>query len=100
MKHTGVCPKCGSQKIGRLEHVIQRTEAELDSRSLIGHCPAPLGIQRTQSGGFIKLIKEGPVGQLEAYICGACGFYETYVKDPSTIQYDTLIGFSWLVPSA
>ena len=59
MKQTGICPKCNSQKVGYLENVIQRTEAVVDSRSLIGHCPAPLGIGRSELGGFIKVIKEG-----------------------------------------
>ena len=48
MKQTGICPKCNSQKVGYLENVIQRTEAVVDSRSLIGHCPAPLGIGRSE----------------------------------------------------
>ena len=100
MKNTGVCPKCNSQKIGYLENIIQRTEAIMESRSLIGHCSAPLGIERSELGGFIKVIKEGPVGKLEAYICSSCGFYETYIKDPSSIQYETIIGFKWINPTS
>lgn len=100
MKQTGVCPKCNSQKIGYLENVIQRTEALLDSRSLIGHCPAPLGIMQSESGGLIKIIKEGPVGKLEAYFCSSCGFYETYIKDPAGVQYEEIIGFKWIDSSS
>lgn len=100
MKNSGVCPKCSSQKIGYLENVIQRTEALVDSRTVIGHCPAPLGIERSESGGFIKVIKEGPVGNLEAYTCTSCGFYETYIKNPSSIKYETIIGFKWINPSS
>jgi hypothetical protein len=99
MKQTGVCPKCNSKKIGYLENVIQRTEADIGSQAVRGHCPAPLGISRSESGGFIKVIKEGPVGMLEAYICGSCGFYETYIKEPSSIQYESIIGFKWISPS-
>jgi predicted nucleic-acid-binding Zn-ribbon protein len=99
MKQSGVCPKCNSHKIGYLENAIQRTEALVDSRTVVGHCPAPLGIERTQSGGLIKVIKEGPVGKLEAYICTSCGFYETYIKDPAGVQYESLIGFKWINPS-
>lgn len=96
MKNTGVCPKCSSQKIGYLENVIYRSEALVDGHTVVGHCPAPLGIERTQSGGLIKVIKEGPVGKLEAYLCTSCGFYETYIKDPESIQYENMIGFKWV----
>ena len=39
-----------------------------------------------------------PVGQLEAWVCTECGFYETYVKDPSTVPFDELDGFRWVHP--
>ena len=99
MKQTSVCPKCNSKKIGHLENVIQRTVAEFDSQAVIGRCPAPLGINRSESGGFLKVIKEEPVGELEAYICGSCGFYETYIKEPSGIQYESIMGFKWITSS-
>lgn len=99
MKNTSVCPKCNSKKIGYLENVIHRTDTVVMSHEVKGHCPAPLGITRSESGGIIKVIKEGPVGMLEAYICGSCGFYETYIKDPSNVQYESIIGFKWINPS-
>ncbi len=99
MKKTKVCPKCNSQKIGYLENVIHRTEAVVMSHEVRGHCPAPLGRTESESGGFIKVIQEGPVGQLEAYFCCSCGFYETYIKEPSNVQFETIIGFKWLNPS-
>lgn len=100
MKQKGICPKCNSQKIGYLENVIQRTEGDIGTQLVIGHCPAPLGIQRSESAGLIKVIKEGPVGKLEAYFCCSCGFYETYIKDPSSIEYETVIGFKLINPAA
>ena len=99
MKQTGICPKCNSRKIGYLENVIHRTEADTGSQALRGHCPAPLGVSRSESEGFIKVIKEAPVGKLEAYICGSCGFYETYIKEPSSIQFKSIIGFKWISPT-
>jgi hypothetical protein len=96
MKSTGVCPKCNSKKIGYLENVTQRTEASTGTQAIRGHCPAPLGIERSESGGMLKVIKEGPVGTLETYFCGSCGFYETYIKEPSNIPYESLIGFKWI----
>ena len=96
MKNKGVCPKCGSRRIGHLEQVIQRTEGQASGVPVIGHTPAPLGIEKKELPGLIKVIKEGPLGQLEAYLCGECGFYETYVKDPTNQAYDSLVGFRWL----
>jgi predicted nucleic-acid-binding Zn-ribbon protein len=96
MKKSGVCPKCGSKHIGHLDQVTQRTEGQYSGTPVIGHTAAPLGIERTEQSGFIKVIKEGPLGQLEAYLCGDCGFYETYVKDPASLSYDLLVGFQWL----
>ncbi len=98
MKKTGVCPKCNSKKIGYLENVIQRTEAEISTQSVRGHCPAPIGIERSESEGFLKVIKEGPVGKLEAYICSSCGFYETYIKEPAGVVYESIVGFKWINP--
>ena len=100
MKRTGTCPKCDSRKIGHLENVIHRTEAETASQSIRGHCPAPLGVGESVSGGLIKVTKEGPVGELEAYFCGSCGFYETYIKDISSIPFETIIGFKWMDSSS
>ena len=95
-KHTGVSPKCNSKKIGYLAHVIQRTETDVGSRTVRGNCEAPIGIERSESGGIIKVR---PVGKLEAYICGSCGFYETYIKEPSKVHFESIIGFKWINPS-
>ena len=94
MKKTGICPKCNSKKIGYLENVVHRTEAETGSQSLRGHCAAPLGVGRSESGGFLKVIKEFPIGELEAYFCCSCGFYETYIKNPGNVQFENIIGFN------
>lgn len=96
MKKSGVCPKCGSRRIGHLDKVIQRTEGQYSGTPVIGHTSAPLGIELTETPGILKVIKEGPIGQLEAYLCAECGFYETYVKDPTSLSYDLLVGFQWL----
>lgn len=100
MKKSGRCPKCNSDRVGHLENVIQRSEVLLNSQPLINHCPAPLGIERTESEGFIKVIKEGPVGRLEAYLCTDCGYYETYVIEPNTVSFDSIVGFEWVNSAA
>ncbi|MFN2282738.1 MAG: hypothetical protein ACK2TZ_12825, partial [Anaerolineales bacterium] len=79
-----------------LENVINRTQAIVESRTVVGHSPAPLGVKRTEQSGLIKIIKEEPAGQLEAYLCGSCGFYETYVKDPTSLDFESIEGFKWI----
>lgn len=96
MKESGQCPKCGSKQIGHLDQVIQRTEGQASGVPVIGHTPAPVGIEQTELPGPFKVIKEGPLGQLEAYLCGECGYFETYVKDPQGLNFDNLVGFRWI----
>jgi hypothetical protein len=55
---------------------------------------------QSESGGLIKIIKEGPAGKLEAYFCSSCGFFETYIKDPSGVQFEEIIGFKWMDSSS
>ena len=86
-------PKCQSAKIGYLENIIHRTAAQVGSQSVRGHCPAPVGITETKSGRLIKVIKKEPVGELEAYCCTACGYFETDIKNPSEIPYDSILGY-------
>lgn len=95
MKRTGICPKCNSQKVGYLENIIHRTEGQAAELPVRGHCAAPLGVGESVSGGFIKVTIESPVGQLEAYFCASCGFYETYVKEPDSIPFESITGFKW-----
>ena len=95
MKQTGICPKCNSKKIGYLENVIHRTDTVVMSHEVKDHCPAPLGLTRSESEGFLKVIKEGPVGKLEAYICGSCGYYETYIKEYINLIYTILCFKHW-----
>ena len=96
MKSTGTCPKCKSKKIGYLENVVNRVDAVHQSHEIKGHAHAPLGVSRTEKKGFLTVIVEGPEGHLEAYFCSKCGFYETYVKDLSTVNFDNLVGFQWV----
>ncbi len=75
--------------------MIHRTEAQAAELPVRGHCPAPLGIGKTEKAGFIKVIIEAPIGKLEAYFCADCGFYETYIKEPAGIEFEKIIGFKW-----
>lgn len=96
MKEIGMCPKCKSGKVGYLENVIQRTDGIYNGAPVRGHSPAPAGIERKESNGFLKVIQEGPVGQLEAYLCASCGYFETYLKEPGSVPFESIVGFRWV----
>ena len=96
MKKSGACPKCGSKKIGHLENVVHRVDTVYESTKITDHAHAPLGINREETKGILTIITEVPVGQLEAYLCADCGFYETYIKEPGRVPYDSILGFTWV----
>ncbi len=88
----GSCTKCGSRKIGYLERVVHRTETRAGNR----HATAPIGVGSSTSGSFIKVTKEFPIGEFEAFVCGDCGAFETYVKNPNDVPWDQNHGFRWI----
>ena len=60
--------------------------------------PVGFVVKKRQLGK--RLIEENvPTGELEAYLCASCGYFETYVKHAETIPFDELDGFSWLNPA-
>ena len=86
MKSSHQCPKCGSRRVGHMEH-------QWDSGDEGEAAKRPVG--RMRWGGKVFGVFE-PVGELEAYLCGDCGYFESYVKDPDSVDYDSLVGFRWL----
>jgi hypothetical protein len=36
-----------------------------------------------------------PAGETEAFICGDCGFFEEYVKNPEALEWDKFLNFRW-----
>jgi hypothetical protein len=92
----GSCTKCGSRKIGYLERVVHRTEATVSGTAVRGHATAPVGVGSSTSGSFIKVITNFPIGEFEAFVCGDCGAFETYVKNPNDVPWDQIHGFRWI----
>ncbi len=93
MKQTRRCPKCKSPKIGRLDEVPDQVH-ERRERSK-PYQAQTLGLAARRSKGT-----QGVIGKLEAYVCGHCGYYETYVKDPLIVPFDAIAGFTWLDEAA
>ena len=36
-----------------------------------------------------------PAGEVAAFICGDCGYFEQYVKNPEALEWDKLQDFRW-----
>lgn len=102
MKRTGICPRCGSDRVGHLDLV---PDLKGDPQ---GFDPAPTSpqhagvvvVQREVPGFFGSAERLGLAGPLEAYVCTDCGLYETYVKDPSSTPFSRMRGFSWVAQRA
>jgi hypothetical protein len=83
MKQRKRCPKCSSDAVGHLDHLpdTMSSEQEISEQAL---------------GLVVKASGPEKVGVIEAYVCTACGFMETYVKDPTGVPFEEIVGFSWV----
>jgi len=89
MKSSKQCPKCHSLKIGYLEQTFDYNTD--DGADL--HAPEPVGV--IPKKGWV-LTTNVPTGELEAYLCADCGYFETYVKSPGSVPFEELRGFRWV----
>ena len=66
----------------------------LDRTGGSGTSPLALwvGVRRRDETGAEKLEHDAPFGQLEAFVCRACGFTELYVADASRLKLEDLPG--------
>jgi ribosomal protein S27AE len=74
MKTKATCPKCGSARIIQQVHIMDRSDSGAQSLSLRRGTRA--------LGGWLKLPRSFP---LDAWVCGACGFTELYVREPTQL---------------
>ncbi|MGE0401844.1 MAG: hypothetical protein AB7T06_34395 [Kofleriaceae bacterium] len=105
MKRSKQCPKCQSLRIGHIAFQVDANDVHVarDEREDHQYINAArqavsrsLGIQRTvqrleDAGRVLPLV-----GQLEAYVCTECGYHETYVRDPRSVPWHDLQGFTWV----
>jgi predicted nucleic-acid-binding Zn-ribbon protein len=87
MKASKQCPKCHSLKVGYLEHVLDHAYNR--------HVDAVVGLTSLKVSAWSGPLGEAK-GTFEAYVCSACGYYETYVKDPASVPFEQIAGFHWL----
>jgi predicted Zn-ribbon and HTH transcriptional regulator len=107
MKKSKQCPKCQSLRIGHIAFQVDANDVVVARAATEDHqfinsagqaVSRSLGIQRTSQriDGFGNVLPL--VGQLEAYVCTECGFHETYVREPKTVPWHDLQGFTWVNP--
>jgi len=106
MKTSKRCPKCGGARIGVIEGVFDHWTVPLPADLL-----AKFGIEigpkpNASEPGYREAADPPPrvpkaTSQSDvartAYVCGGCGYYETYVSDPASLEEDGAKGgLRWL----
>jgi hypothetical protein len=86
VKRSWTCPKCESKRVGYFEKVLGELKGGPDNSRKIG-------LER--SGSFLGMEAGRPAGETEAFICGDCGFFEEYVKNPEALEWDKFLNFRW-----
>jgi predicted nucleic-acid-binding Zn-ribbon protein len=86
MKQTKQCPKCDSRKVGYVNYQPEGSGESFRWRVVAR-------VREPQRHDSLPRI-----GELEAYVCTACGYYESYVRDPSGTRWGELSGFRMLNP--
>lgn len=92
MKKNKCCPKCDSLRIGHLAEVADSVGGGANSRQALGDSSTP------PKGLWQQLNHVRHHHYVEAFICTDCGYMETYAKDPATVPFERLPGFSWVNP--
>ena len=85
MKKSKQCPKCQSLRVAYLPTQVDEGDVYYNRK-----------VARTKKSGFYG-VSPG-VGELEAYLCADCGYFETYVKEPKKMEWDKLIDLQWVNP--
>ena len=105
MKASKQCPKCDSLRVGYLEALpdVHDRSGGPGTTAPVKHQAVGVVVTRPAQKTFIGLVApEASVvqGELEAYLCADCGYFEHYVKSPEDVPFDKLEGFHWLNPEA
>ena len=89
MKRTWQCPKCTSKRVGYFENVVDQSQRGPSARK----------IGQAQTGQMLGLTVVEAVGEIEAFVCADCGYFEEYVKGPQSIDWNAMRGFRWCQPA-
>jgi hypothetical protein len=89
MKRSWQCPKCQSFRVGYLEALEDQ-----------GHQAGDRRIGKISVGSVLGFAAYTAHGDVEAFVCTDCGYFEEYVKNAQAIQWDSMKGFRWCRPEA
>ncbi len=101
MKKSKQCPKCDSLRIGFIE-------VQPDVENLVAADGGPamrgtavparvVGVGKVVDSGWYNWGQISPlIGTLEAYVCADCGYHESYVSEPQSVDWDSIRKFSWV----
>ena len=87
MRNTKRCSKCNGTNIGHLDSIPDRTEASEPAKQSIG-------ITRGKKNAGM-LLAPRIEHEIEVYVCTTCGYLEYYAKQPETVPFEEIRGFSW-----
>jgi predicted nucleic-acid-binding Zn-ribbon protein len=88
MKQSWQCTKCRGRRVGYLGTVADSGPRGLHSRK----------IGEAVSGAVLGMRVLKSAGEIEAFVCTDCGYFEEYVKDPGSIDWNSMNGFRWCRP--
>jgi predicted nucleic-acid-binding Zn-ribbon protein len=108
MKLTGTCPKCQGKRVVHLEVVADAGDwsgsgyGGVTTRQGGPFVPRQVLMRRIQSSGlFGRTVEtETATGEVEAYACADCGYFEEYLKDPSRIPWKEIANAEGWTPPA
>lgn len=94
MKKLHACPKCTGRKIWVIEPLRLADETK-DGRAmtLVPHQPEA-------TGGFFRVARMNPKGEVDLYVCDGCGFSELWARGVSELVEDPATGVRLLDSSA
>jgi hypothetical protein len=91
MKAKAICPKCESHQIVKVTHVADATNyygSGSDITTNKGRTPVTRRLlARTAEDG-----SQLTIGDVEAYVCARCGYFEEYLADPAHVDWQHVVG--------
>jgi hypothetical protein len=91
MKSTAICPKCQGNKIVKVSHVADATNYYGDGSDITtntGHAPTSRRLLAT----IAEKGSQKTTGDVEAYVCAHCGYFEEYLVNPTHVDWKHVVG--------
>ena len=98
MKQTGTCPKCQGRHVMHLQAIADAGEwfgsgtGDLSARGSKNSVARQVLLRRHVYTGVFGETREAydATGEVEAYVCADCGYFEEYLKAPSQIRWQEI----------